>query len=209
MISIIIYTMAAVNRILMIIGYISIPFDTFDSSFFCNLTFSFNTPYALTYMGHLDEYTRLIVTEKLSSNIHKDEILNSLMYALLYSLSAQIHSQNDERNSNKYFFQFNQLRMEILNAPHKKWNIDLLAASSSLSPTHFQRLYKSFFGTTCMQDIIQARIKNAQFYLRTTEMSIYSLSMFCGYNNELHFMRQFKKYTGLTPSEYRKITKKN
>ena len=34
-------------------------------------------------------------------------------------------------------------------------------------------------------------------------MSISSLAAFCGYDNELHFMRQFKKGTGMTPSQYR------
>ena len=34
-------------------------------------------------------------------------------------------------------------------------------------------------------------------------MSIRSLSDFCGYDNELHFMRQFKKFVGMTPTEYR------
>jgi len=35
-------------------------------------------------------------------------------------------------------------------------------------------------------------------------MSIRNLADFCGYENELHFMKQFKQYEGMTPSEYRK-----
>jgi AraC family transcriptional regulator of arabinose operon len=56
-----------------------------------------------------------------------------------------------------------------------------------------------------MQEVILARIERAKFYLTTTDMSIKSLSDFCGYENELHFVRQYKAKEGLTPSQYRKL----
>ncbi len=164
-----------------------------------------NHPFPLLDTSLLTEYVKIIVSKYLSSNLYKVQIIDSLMHALLYSLAAQVHASNDERQKNKYFLPLNQIHRNIQNAPHKKWDVASIAREVNLSPTHFQRLYKSFFGTTCIQDIIQSRIKNAQFYLRTTDMSIQSLSAFCGYDNELHFMRQFKKYTGMTPSEYRKM----
>ena len=37
-------------------------------------------------------------------------------------------------------------------------------------------------------------------------MDIASVAALCGYENQLHFMRQFKKFTGLTPSQYRMKT---
>ena len=74
----------------------------------------------------------------------------------------------------------------------------------SIKSSHFQHLYKQFFDTTCIQDIIRARIRYAQLYLCISEMTVSSLAAFCGYDNELHFMRQFKKVTGMTPSQYRK-----
>lgn len=164
-----------------------------------------NHPFPLSDIISLTEYVRLIVMEKYSTHLYRKQIMDSLMRALLYSLSAQNHAKQDERLENKYFLTLNQIRMNIQNAPHKKWNVHSIAKEANLSPSHFQRLYKNFFGTTCIQDIIQSRIKYAQLYLRTTDMTIQSLSTFCGYDNELHFMRQFKKYTGLTPSQYRKL----
>ena len=96
-----------------------------------------------------------------------------------------------------------QLRMSILNAPHKKWTVPDMAQTVHMSPSYFQHLYKQMFGISCMQDVIAARLKNAKFYLRTSDMSIQSLAEFCGYENELHFMRQFKKQEGMTPTQYR------
>jgi AraC family transcriptional regulator of arabinose operon len=109
----------------------------------------------------------------------------------------------DARLSNKYYAPMHKLRLEIFNAPHKKWGVEQMAQSVYISPSYFQHLYKELFGISCIQDIIRARLKNACFYLCTTEMSIHALADFCGYENELHFMRQFKKQLGMTPSQYR------
>ena len=58
--------------------------------------------------------------------------------------------------------------------------------------------------TTFKQDIIQSRIKRAKYLLRNENNTIKEISDICGYNNEEHFLRQFKKTTGVTPSDYRK-----
>ncbi|MFV0341405.1 MAG: helix-turn-helix transcriptional regulator [Anaerocolumna sp.] len=94
----------------------------------------------------------------------------------------------------------------IHNAPHHQLSIDHIAESVHMSPSYFQHLYKNIFHISCIQEVIHARIERAKFYLTTTDMTIKTLSEFCGYKNELHFARQFKKKVGLTPSQYRELT---
>jgi len=178
-----------------------------DSDLLQKLSLPLDTPFVLPYMGTLTDYSRLVVIEKLSSHVYRENIIDSLMHTLLYSLASQYHTIPEANSNSKYYYPMNGLRMEILNAPNKKWNVSELADQIHISTSHFQHLYKVFFGISCMQDIITARIKYAKFYLRTTEMSIHSLAAFCGYDSELHFMRQFKKATDLTPSQYRALHK--
>lgn len=174
-----------------------------DEDFLERLELPVDRPFILPHMGTLISYSKLVVLEKLSTHSHKEDVMDSLMHALLYSISDQLRTEPNSNTNNKYYHPMKELRMEILNAPYKKWETPELAEKVHLSISHFQHLYKEFFGVTCIQDIISARIKHAQFYLCTSEMSISSLASFCGYENELHFMRQFKKLTGLTPSQYR------
>ncbi len=174
-----------------------------DSDFLQKLGLPLDQPFTVPNMGALTEYSKLIVLESSSSHPYKENIIDSLVHALLYSIANQLHAEPDIHSKNKYYYPMNELRMEILNAPYRQWYISSLAEKLHVSTSHFQHLYKDFFGVTCSQDIISSRIRHAQFYLRTTEMSIHSLATFCGYDNELHFMRQFKKITGLTPSQYR------
>ena len=175
-----------------------------DGGLLRKLAIPVNRPFTLPYLGTLTDYARLVVQEKLSARPHSPQIIDSLMHALLYSLAGQLHAAPDGNAAHKYYCPMREQRMEILNAPYKKWDTPRLAQRLHLSISHFQHLYKQFFDTTCIQDIIRARIKYAQLYLCISEMSISSLAAFCGYDNELHFMRQFKKGTGMTPSQYRK-----
>jgi AraC-like DNA-binding protein len=40
--------------------------------------------------------------------------------------------------------------------------------------------------------------------LRSTEQSVFEISESVGYANQFYFAKEFKRLTGLTPSEYRK-----
>lgn len=175
-----------------------------DSGLLQKLALPVNKPFSLPYMGTLTEYSKLVVQEKLSAHPHKNEVVDSLMRALFHSLADQLHTAPHGNENHKYYYMMSELRTEILNAPYKKWATPELAGKLHLSISHFQHLYKQFFGVTCVQDIINARIRQAKLYLCISEMSVSSLALFCGYENELHFMRQFKKLTGMTPSQYRK-----
>jgi len=48
------------------------------------------------------------------------------------------------------------------------------------------------------------RIEKAKELLETTDKTVYDISKEVGYNNEQSFYRNFKKFTGFTPIEYRK-----
>ncbi len=176
-----------------------------ETSLFEMLHIPFNRPIYLPQINSLSNYVRLLVQENHSDTLHKEQVQDSLMRVLLYNLDSQIAQLPSAASGNKYYQIMNQLRMNIHNTPHKKWTIDSMAESVHLSPSYFQHLYKEMFHISCMQEVILARIERAKFYLTTTDMSIKSLSDFCGYENELHFVRQFKAKEGLTPSQYRNL----
>ena len=63
---------------------------------------------------------------------------------------------------------------------------------------------KKLFGVSFQQDLILMRVTRARFNLSTSNLSLSQIAELCGYNNEVHFYRQFKKLTGVTPAQYRK-----
>ena len=51
------------------------------------------------------------------------------------------------------------------------------------------------------------RIKNACDYLINTDKGVLEISQLCGFNSSEYFSNVFKKFTTLSPSEYRKKKK--
>jgi AraC family transcriptional regulator of arabinose operon len=52
--------------------------------------------------------------------------------------------------------------------------------------------------------VIACKIPYAKTSLAATGGTVREIATLCGYENEEHFMRQFKREVGLTPTEYRK-----
>lgn len=151
----------------------------------------------------LTEYARLMAGICFGDSEHKKELLDHFMCIFLRTLAEDIAHPHMDSVHSRYYLEFSKLRTQIYNAPADKRVLQQMADSMHLSVSYFQHLYKSFFGCSCQQDLIKARLQLARRYLTTTEMCIASLAEFCGYESEVHFMRQFKKFTGVTPTQYR------
>lgn len=156
----------------------------------------------------LSEYVRMLSDAFHNSSRYRAECVDSFMHIFLYSLQEELEQSFDTPLAQKYYQAFAELRTQIYNNPANSWTVPLLADSLSLSLSYFQHLYKDFFRCTCQQDIINARLELAKYYLTGSDMTIHSLADFCGYENELHFMRQFKKFVGITPTAYRKTVRR-
>lgn len=103
----------------------------------------------------------------------------------------------------RYYIRFNELRNELYRSPHQNVSVTELAARLSLSKSYFQHIYKQLFGCSVMTDMINGRLEHAKYLLDHSEMSINQIASTCGYENDTHFMRQFKKFVGMTPRQYR------
>lgn len=79
-----------------------------------------------------------------------------------------------------------------------------MASEVNMSRSYFQHIYRKTFGVSCITDVISGKIEKAKELLSETTFTVSQVSLMCGYDNEEHFMRQFKKMVGVTPTKYRK-----
>lgn len=178
--------------------------DTADASWFFSLDIPLNQPLYPPDTQRLSQFVQIMSKEFHFSASHSPQVLHSLMYALLHVLAEDLVRADQLAFQNKHYTAFLNLRTAIYNNPSAPQSVDAMARSLNLSVSYFQHLYRSFFAVSPQMDVIRARLDLAEFYLIHSNMSIHALSSFCGYCSEVHFMRQFKKFEGITPSEYRK-----
>ncbi|OAS21253.1 helix-turn-helix domain-containing protein [Paenibacillus oryzisoli] len=82
-----------------------------------------------------------------------------------------------------------------------------MAGRANLSLSRFSFLFKQRYGTSPHQYLLQMRIHHSQELLTNTELSLESISDYCGFADLHHFSKIFKQRTGTTPGEHRKSTK--
>lgn len=78
-----------------------------------------------------------------------------------------------------------------------------IAKISNLSPRHFSRLFTASYHTTPGNYILSLRMQHAGALLKNTTQSISEVAFQSGFNDSNYFSRQFRKFYGVTPREYR------
>jgi len=91
---------------------------------------------------------------------------------------------------------------------NKPISIEQYALEHLMSVNWFIHSFKEVMNVPPMQYIVSLRINAAKGYLENTNKSISEISDAVGYENALYFSRLFKKYTGTTPTEYKKKNNK-
>lgn len=79
-----------------------------------------------------------------------------------------------------------------------------IARSVGMSYGYFSRCFHDIIGQSFSDYCIQSRIKHAQNLLETTDQTIQAIACAVGYQDEKYFSRIFKKFTGMSPSEFRR-----
>ena len=71
-----------------------------------------------------------------------------------------------------------------------------------LSQYHFVRQFKKSVGITPHQYVMQQRVEMAKRMLKRQDIPLSDVAFDCGFSNQSHLGRVFKRYTGTTPKRY-------
>ena len=82
--------------------------------------------------------------------------------------------------------------------------IKTLAALVHLSVSQFERRFRKVFQISPLKHIMNVRIRAASLLLTTTNDTIASIALDCGFYDHSHFSRNFRKIMGVSPKDYRK-----
>jgi AraC-like DNA-binding protein len=77
-----------------------------------------------------------------------------------------------------------------------------IATAVRLSPSHFARAFKRSVGCPPHQYMLKRRIEYAKGRMRDGEQSLAEIALDCGFSDQAHFTRCFKRCEGETPTAW-------
>lgn len=168
-----------------------------------------NRPIPLDNSTQYTQYVQHIVWERsYGSEEYRRDNISMLFQVMLNKLIQERENSSKQREYNPYGTMLQELRLYMQNTPNRNFTPGELAARLKVSPSYFQALYKAFFGVPFKADLIQMRVEYAQDLILETDLPMNQIGELSGYSNEIHFYRQFKAKTGMTPREYQQVMRK-
>lgn len=136
-----------------------------------------------------------------------EELLRILLRHILLTINRYIKEQsqtgtdiiNDMERAAHYFGE----------NYNKNISIEQYAAEHLMSVNWFILSFKNVMKVTPMQYILSLRIATAKGLLENSNKNITEIADAIGYDNALYFSRLFKKHTGYSPSQYKRLNSKN
>ncbi|RIX60564.1 response regulator [Paenibacillus nanensis] len=97
-----------------------------------------------------------------------------------------------------------QATLELIRAKYDtNLTLELAAKETFVSNSYLSSLFKQELGVNFLDYLHQYRVERAKELLRE-HFKIYAVAKLVGYGEERHFSSTFKKWTGMTPSQFQK-----
>ena len=157
---------------------------------------AYYSEYALTPdYGKIGDIIDFDITKKVSSI----ETLRSYLWD--YALEELFQKACDQAEQQDVIFQI----AEYINKNiEQDINLEDCARYFNYNPNYLSRLFKKNFGKTYTDYVTEKKMERCKDLLIKTDISVNELSERFGYSSPQNFIRVFKKYTLMTPGQFRK-----
>lgn len=148
----------------------------------------------------LMSYYRFLYKESLDESKYKEEIINSIFYALILEIvaeyekvfSIEVNDIKAESLSDRFF--------RLLATYYKQYRIvKFYADKLNLTPKYLSTAIKRATGRPILDWIHDAVLIEAKMLLRTTNLTVQQIADTLNFSSPSAFVQFFKKHTGTTP----------
>lgn len=130
------------------------------------------------------------------------EEVQQKVYHLLREVSSRLEVLRQSRSSHGMM----EAIKKYIDENHTDPNLsrERLGEMFDIHVNSISKLFKDEFGDKFVDYLLKVRIEHARKLLGETGESVEQIGSMVGYTNSISFIRAFKKYTGITPGDYRK-----
>jgi AraC-like DNA-binding protein len=144
-----------------------------------------------------------LIKECMSTDITKDAIANLTLQELIIRIVQNQAIQKLQNNTAGAIKSSLAPAIQYIQSNIQgNFNLKDLSNKSCMSATNFYRLFKRELGMSPIAYILNQKIKYAKSLLKEKGMNISEVSYASGFDDANYFTRLFKKYEGVTPSQY-------
>jgi len=116
----------------------------------------------------------------------------------------EIRDKNSEKQVNKIEKIIEDVQLYIeKNYKDSYISLETVTSELNISISYLSMLLKKHSSITFNKQLINYRMEKAKELLKYTDNKIIIISKLCGYNEVYYFSHSFKKYTGVSPKEFR------
>jgi two-component system response regulator YesN len=98
-----------------------------------------------------------------------------------------------------------QMKQYIIEHSHQDISLEAIGKIVGLSPFYISKLFKEQLGINYIDFLTECRIEKAKKLMSDPEKSLKEITYEVGYHDPNYFSKVFKKQSGVSPTEYRKI----
>jgi AraC-type DNA-binding domain-containing proteins len=125
-----------------------------------------------------------------------------------YILRQNLYTEQtqSEREWSKHTVQMKNVLRRIRTDYSSQLTLEALAAEAAMSPEYFCRIFHKITGKAPINYLNYYRIECASELLNSTDKQITEIALLCGFNDVSYFIKLFKRYKGVSPNTFRRLT---
>lgn len=128
------------------------------------------------------------------------ESINSLAYRMVLDYTERVEKLRRGASPSKLVLDVRNYIVHHLSEPIRTAE---MAEALFISRSKLSTRFKEETGENLCDFILREKAEEAKHLLRYTDKPLVAIGDYLGFSSQSHFTRTFKKFTGLTPAEYR------
>ncbi|GAA0853059.1 hypothetical protein GCM10008915_72980 [Bifidobacterium pullorum subsp. gallinarum] len=123
---------------------------------------------------------------------------------ILLRLIAKLHQQEQAPVQEEQAFErYARIKKEIENHFAEPLHIEQMAREHAISVSYLRKLFLKHIHLPPKDYLTAIRMQHAERYLTYTNHTLRVIAHACGYSDEFHFSKAFRKWKGVAPTEFR------